>query len=92
MSDKGEVVNLAELIRSLGIQRNTLLAMVRRGCPYISKPPRTKGSKWEFNSAEVHQWRIDLAVKEAIGDVRETEILTSSSARSQTHRSRSGPD
>lgn len=74
MSERGEVVNLAELIRSLGIQRNTLLAMVRRGCPYISKPTRKKGSQWEFNSAEVHQWRIDQAVKEAIGDVRETDV------------------
>ncbi len=74
MADKGEAVNLAELIRSLGIQRNTLLAMVRRGCPYISKPTRQRGSKWEFNSAEVHQWRIDVAVQEAIGDVSETDI------------------
>ena len=74
MSEKGEVVNLAELIRSLGIQRNTLLAMVRRGCPYLSKPTRAKGSQWEFNSAEVHQWRIDDAVQEAIGDVSATDI------------------
>lgn len=74
MYERGEVVNLAELVRSLGIQRNTLLAMVRRGCPYLSKPGRKKGSQWEFNSAEVHQWRIDQAVQAAIGDVRDTDI------------------
>jgi phage terminase Nu1 subunit (DNA packaging protein) len=73
MSDKGQVVNLAELVRIIGVQRNTLLSLVRRGCPYISKPTRAKGSQWEFNTAEVHQWRIDEAVKHAIGDVRETD-------------------
>ena len=68
MADRGEVINLAELIRSLGIQRNTLLAMVRRGCPYLSKPGRKKGSEWRFNSVEVHQWWLNRAVQDAIAD------------------------
>ena len=75
MADKGQIVNLAELVRINGVQRNTLLSMVRRGCPYISKPTRRRGSEWQFNTAEVHQWRIDEAVKQAIGDVTETDIF-----------------
>lgn len=74
MHDKGEIVSLSAVARIVGVQRNTLMAMVRRGCPYISKPGRKRGSEWEFNTAEVAQWRIDQAVKEAIGDVRETDI------------------
>lgn len=67
-------MSLSAVARIVGVQRNTLMSMVRRGCPYISKPTRKKGSQWEFNTAEVAQWRIDQAVKEAIGDVRETDV------------------
>lgn len=74
MHDKGEVMSLAAVARIIGVQRNTLASMVRRGCPYISKPTRKRGSEWQLNTAEVAQWRIDQAVKDAIGDVRETDI------------------
>ncbi|MCH9026340.1 MAG: terminase small subunit [Proteobacteria bacterium] len=67
-------MSLAELARIIGVQRNTLLSMVRRGCPYIARANRAKGIEWQLNTAEVAQWRIDEAVKEAIGDVRETDI------------------
>ncbi len=73
MFERGQVVNLAELSRIIGVQRNTLLSMVRRGCPYISRSKK-KGKGWQFNTAEVAQWRIDEAVKHAIGDVFETDI------------------
>ncbi len=73
MQDKGEIASLSAVARIIGVQRNTLMSMVRRGCPYLSKPGRKKGSEWKFNTAEVAQWRIDQAVKEAIGDVRETD-------------------
>ena len=73
MSDKGSIVNLATVARDNGVQRNTLRSMARRGCPYISRADRKKGIEWQFNTAEVDQWRIDQAVKDAIGDVRETD-------------------
>ena len=74
MQDKGEVMSLAAVARIIGVQRNTLTSMIRRGCPYISKPTRKRGSEWQLNTAEVAQWRIDQAVKDAIGDVRDTDI------------------
>ena len=74
MYDKGEVMNLSAVARIIGVQRNTLASMVRRGCPYISKPGRKRGSEWQLNTAEVAQWRMDQAVQEAIGDVSKTDI------------------
>ena len=74
MQDKGEVMSLAAVARIIGVQRNTLTSMIRRGCPYISKPTRKRGSEWQLNTAEVAQWRIDQAVKDAIGDVSDTDI------------------
>ena len=62
MHDKGEIMSLSAVARIIGVQRNTLLSMVRRGCPYLSKPTRKRGSEWQLNTAEVAQWRIDQAL------------------------------
>ena len=77
MNNKGEIVSAIGLSGIWGVHRNTIAAWVKRGCPYITKADRTRGVEWQFNTADVAHWRIDLAIQDTIGDTEqatETEL------------------
>lgn len=68
MSTKGEAVNLSTLASFWGVHANTVRAWVRRGCPYETKADRNRGIEWQFNTAEVAEWRLAEVVQDSAGD------------------------
>lgn len=70
MKAQGQLVNLLGLAALWGVHRNTVSSWVKRGCPYVTKADRNQGIEWEFDSAEVAQWRLEKAVQDAIGDTQ----------------------
>lgn len=70
MKSQGQIVNLLGLASIWGLHRNTVSAWVKRGCPYVTRADRNQGIEWEFDSAEVAQWRLEQAVQDAIGDTQ----------------------
>ena len=65
---KGRLVNLSQLAENYGVHRNTLSAWIKRGLPYVTKADRKKGLEWQFDTAEVAQWRESLAAESVQGD------------------------
>ena len=65
---KGQIVNFVDLVALWGISRNTLYSWLRKGCPFIKKADRSRGIQWEFNTADVAQWRLDQAVQDVIAE------------------------
>lgn len=53
------IVNRTQLAELIGCSPTTILAMVKRGAPYISRP-KSQGGAWKFESAEVIKWMADL--------------------------------
>lgn len=54
---RGDILNRAEMAHHLGIGAPTLDDWVRRGCPVVQRGGR--GRPWQFNSADVRDWRDD---------------------------------
>ncbi len=73
MKNKGNIVSLVQLAAVFAVHRNTVAAWVKRGCPYLQKADRSQGIEWQFDTAEVHQWRTDQAVTNAVGDTSEAD-------------------
>jgi hypothetical protein len=70
---KGQIANLAGVSAIWGVHRQTVTAWVRKGCPFIQRADQKRGLDWEFDTAAVSKWRLDLAVANAVG---ETENVT----------------
>lgn len=60
----GRIVNRADLATLCNVTLPTVDAWVRRGCPAVERG--SKGREWQFDFAEVVQWRIDRAVADAV--------------------------
>ncbi len=54
---KGQVVNRADLANINGVSLPTIDDWVCRGCPVMQRGAR--GRAWQFNTAEVRNWRDD---------------------------------
>ncbi len=54
---RGRVVNRAELAEINGVSMPTIDDWVKRGCPVVQRGGR--GRAWQFNTAEVRNWRED---------------------------------
>jgi phage terminase Nu1 subunit (DNA packaging protein) len=54
---RGRVVNRTELAEINGVSLPTIESWVRRGCPVVQRGGR--GRAWQFNTAEVRNWRED---------------------------------
>jgi phage terminase Nu1 subunit (DNA packaging protein) len=51
----------------LGVDRATVSAWIRRGCPVVSKADRSLKKEWALDLAAVVEWRIKRAVDDAVG-------------------------
>lgn len=71
---KGQLLNLTEASAMSGVHRNTFMAWVRRGLPYIQKANRNRGVDWQFDSACVIEWREEQAALNAVGDITALDI------------------
>lgn len=71
MAMKGNVVTRIALADAFGVALPTVDAWVRAGCPFIQRGGR--GREWQFNTADVGQWRCDRAREEALGTARASE-------------------
>jgi phage terminase Nu1 subunit (DNA packaging protein) len=54
---RGREVNRTELAEINGVSLPTVESWVRRGCPVVQRGGR--GRAWQFNTAEVRNWRED---------------------------------
>ena len=54
---RGREVNRTELAEINGVSLPTIESWVRRGCPVVQRGGR--GRAWQFNTAEVRNWRED---------------------------------
>ena len=54
---RGRDVNRTELAEINGVSLPTIESWVRRGCPVVQRGGR--GRAWQFNTAEVRNWRED---------------------------------
>jgi phage terminase Nu1 subunit (DNA packaging protein) len=63
----GREVNRADLAMLLGKSLPTIDAMVRRGCPFVSRG--NKGREWSFDTAAVIDWLRQRDVEDAIGNM-----------------------
>lgn len=68
----GKIVNRAELAEIHGTSLPTISAWVRKGCPF--RKAGAKGREWEFDTAEVAEWREAQAVAAAVGDTAAMDI------------------
>lgn len=67
MSDqekRGKFVNRADLADTFGISLPTVDAWVKKGCPVVERG--SKGRQWVFDTAVVHDWRIQLALSDSV--------------------------
>lgn len=71
MAQKGNVVTRSALSDAFGVALPTVDAWVRSGCPFIQRGGR--GKEWKFNTADVAQWRCDVAREEALGKTSASE-------------------
>lgn len=60
------ILNTVQLADHYGTHRQTVIAWVKRGMPYITKGGR--GKEYEFDSAKVAEWKEKQAINNAIGD------------------------
>ena len=58
----GEVVDRAHLAAVFGVARTTVDAWVADGCP-VQKRPAKRGDPAEFDTAAVHGWLVERAVR-----------------------------
>ncbi|TXN60427.1 terminase small subunit [Methylobacterium sp. WL6] len=66
MSDaRGRILNRCETAEIFGRSLPTIDNWVRLGCPFVERGER--GREWQFNSAEVLDWRERRAVAKALG-------------------------
>lgn len=69
---------MSQLASDCGVHRDTVAAWVSRGCPYVTRANKPQGVNWEFNTADVGQWRVEQATKDARLD---TDGVSESEAR-----------
>jgi terminase small subunit / prophage DNA-packing protein len=50
------IVNRIKLAEIFGVAADTITAWAKRGCPVIQRG--AKGVEWQFNTADVIQWRV----------------------------------
>jgi terminase small subunit / prophage DNA-packing protein len=62
---RGVIVNRAELASLYEVSLPTVDAWVRRGCPVIERG--SKGREWKFSTADIFDWRVESAVRDAMG-------------------------
>lgn len=69
----GRKVSQSECAAVFGVHRNTVGNWLKAGCPFIQKANKKQGKDWILNTAEVAQWRAELAVKNAVGDTKDLD-------------------
>jgi hypothetical protein len=53
----GKHQNLTEVAAEFGVEASTVIAWVKRGCPYLSRDPVGKKTRWAFDINAVRIWR-----------------------------------
>lgn len=66
------IVNMGDLAVILGVSRATVQSWVKRGCPAVQKG--RNGRPWQFNTAEVIEWRSQQIANAAIGETRSLDM------------------
>jgi phage terminase Nu1 subunit (DNA packaging protein) len=64
----GKKVSQAQCAEVFGVHRNTLANWLKQGCPFDQKANKQQGKDWVLDTAQVAQWREDLAIKNSIGE------------------------
>jgi len=73
MSDaRGRILNRCEIAEIFGRSLPTIDNWVRLGCPFVERGER--GREWQFNSADVLDWRERRAVAKALGSAPSGEL------------------
>lgn len=62
---KGQIVSRQGLAENFGVALNTVDHWVRTGMPVVQRGG--PGKKWQFNTADVAEWRLDKAREESKG-------------------------
>lgn len=62
----GRIVNKAELAQLFGRSVTAVDGWLRRGCPYVQRG--SKSQNYQFDVAEVAEWRERQAVERAVGE------------------------
>ena len=65
------ILNTVQVADFYGTHRQTVVAWVKRGMPYITKGGR--GKEYEFDSTEIAEWKEKQAIKNAIGDTHSVD-------------------
>lgn len=68
-SKAGRIVNRADLASICNCSLPTVDAWVRKGCPVVERG--SKGKEWRFDSAAVIEWRIRVAVDDAVSGLQD---------------------
>jgi phage terminase Nu1 subunit (DNA packaging protein) len=68
----GQRVNRSDLASVFGVSLPTINAWVKRGCPVVQRG--RKGKPWEFDTADVANWREQQAAEAAVGDTSKLDI------------------
>ncbi len=62
----GQIVNRGQLAALFGVSLPTVDNWVRAACPVVTRGGR--GVEWEFNTADLFEWRRQKAVQDATGE------------------------
>ena len=63
-------LSLIATAATLGVSRNTVAGWIAKGCPVVSRADRDRGVEWRLDVGQVHAWRVDTAVREAVAGYR----------------------
>lgn len=61
-----KALSLTATAATLGVSRNTVAGWIAKGCPVLSGADRDRGVEWRLDVGQVHAWRVDTAVREAV--------------------------
>lgn len=82
---RGKQVSQSECAVFFGVHRNTVGNWLKKDCPYIQKANKRSGKDWILDTAEVAQWREDIAIKNALGDLPDdAELLKTRKLKAET--------
>lgn len=82
----GKIVNRTELAQILGVSLPTINAWVNDKMPFVSRGGR--GKDWQFDTADVIQWRAERAASEAGGALDDIDSIDKEIARVKLERER----
>lgn len=66
------ILNTVQLADHYGTHRQTIIAWVKRGMPYVTKGGR--GKEYEFDSVKVADWKEEQAINNVVGNVESIDV------------------